>query len=110
MSVQLNPDDLILLDPMDQRIVEFNWDTLNLPIGVTIASSTYTISRVRRAGVSSMSYDNNVVTTGNRRTQARLNANLGTVGDVYRVANAITTNESPPATKEVSIFVKIEKR
>lgn len=41
------PNDTIVLDPSDKRVVLFDWDDDNLASGVTIVTSTFTITAIR---------------------------------------------------------------
>lgn len=109
-TVTLPPSALIRLDPSDTRVIVFDWDDENLAVGVTITAAVWTITAVRQTGVTALTKDNESLTGGSRKAQARLIATTATAGDVYEVACKITTNESPTQTKEQSIRVVIENQ
>lgn len=102
--------DEVTFDPSDKRVIQFDWDTENLPATITIATSDWTITPVKQYGPSPLSLDNAAVMLGNRKSQVRLIASTATLGDVYDVANKIKTSEVPDQEKEQSIRVFIENR
>src|SRR5687767_6582447 len=114
---------LLVLDPSDVRTVAFDWDRANLRSGVTISTSTFTITAIRQAGATALTKDNPSIlsaadattvcertVTISRVTQVRLIATTATAGDEYELANTIVTSESPTQTKEQSIRVLIQQR
>lgn len=102
----INAGDLTVKDPSDVRTFTMDWDTDNLGDGVTIVSSTWTITALRPESDTALVKDQASILVGLRRTQIRLSA--GTLGALYQIDNAILTSESPTQTKERSFFVKIE--
>jgi 2-keto-3-deoxy-galactonokinase len=110
MSETISPGQLVVLDPSDIRVFTFDWGTSNLPVGVTISTSTFTITVRKQNGLTALTKDNETIISGNRSTQLRLNATTATLGDKYIVANKIVTSESPAQTKERSFNVLIEDR
>lgn len=109
-STTIYPGQLVVMDPSDQRLFEFDWDTLNLETGVEITTSTFTITALKQVGLTALTKDNESILSGNRRTQLRLLATTGTVGDRYEIANKIVTNENPSEQKERSFKVLIQNR
>lgn len=109
-STTIYPGQLVLMDPNDKRLFNFDWDTLNLETGVEITTSTFTITALKQIGVTALTKDNEVILSGNRSTQLRLLATTGTVGDKYEIANKIVTNENPSEQKERSFKVLIQNR
>lgn len=109
--VTVAPGDLIVLDPSDKRIVEFDWDEENLADAVTIVDSVFRIGNVRvRSALAVLTKDNPIILSGSRKTQVRLDATTASVGDRYELANAITTSETPAQIKEQSIRILIQNR
>lgn len=109
-TVTVSPGAVVTLDPSDKRVVVFDWDALNLGVGVTISTSIFTITVIRQNGSQPLTKDNPDILVGSRKTQVRLDATTATVGDLYSLANTITTNESPVQQKEQSIQVLIENQ
>jgi len=109
MSTQIVlPGDLVSLDPSDKRIVIFDFDALNLAVGVTLSSYIFTIAPIQQNGATLLTADNVGLIAANRKVQARLLATTATRGDRYTVAVKGVTNESPSQEKEYSVIVKIE--
>jgi Na+-translocating ferredoxin:NAD+ oxidoreductase RnfC subunit len=98
------------LDPSDIRVIQFDWDDEALPAGVTITTSTFTISVIRQSGVTALTKDNPTIVSGSRKTQVRLLATTATAGDKYRLMNTIVTNESPAQTIERQITVLVQNQ
>jgi hypothetical protein len=109
-ALVVKPGDTVPFDPSDVRVVAFNWDDRSLGVGVTISTSTFTITAIRQIGVTALTKDNPSITGSSRRTQVRLIATTATLGDEYEVANAVVTNESPAQTKEQSFRVLIQHK
>lgn len=99
---------LVLKDPSDVPVFQFDWDTRHLADGVTIATSTFTITAIRPAADTALTKDQEAIDAGSRTTHLRLTG--GTVGATYRIDNRIVTDESPAQTVERSFFVKIAER
>lgn len=93
-------------DPSDVCTKTMDWDTDHLGVGVTISTSTWTITALKPSTDTALLKDNAAILVGSRKTQIRLLG--GTEGALYRIDNAIVTSESPTQTKERSFFVKIE--
>lgn len=105
-SLTVRPGDLITIDPSEKRVIQFDWDAENLAAGVTI-TSVFTLTTVKQAGATVMTKDNPSLLSGNRKTQVRLDATTATVGDVYDLANTVTTSETPAQVKEQSIRIQV---
>jgi hypothetical protein len=91
-------------DSDEALVYEFDYDTLNLPVGVQLtAFGTFVL-----AGETPMvlTKDNETLVAGNRKTRVRLSA--GTIGKKYTVINRVTTNESPSQTKEKRFYLRIK--
>lgn len=111
MSLTIEAGGLVVLDPADKRVVQFDWGTDALAVGVQISGSpVWTITAIKQNGASLLTKDNESVVSGNRITQARLDATTATAGDRYRVDNKITTNETPAQIHEQGFFVLIQNR
>lgn len=112
--VTVLPGDDVTLDPSDSRVIMFDFDVLNLPVGVTLtnAATSYglTITALKQGGLTALTMDNQALLAGSRKVQARFIATTATRGDKYRVSCKGTTNESPSQDKEYSIFVSIENK
>lgn len=109
-AVTIRSGDLLILDPAESRVVQFDWDADNLASAVTISTSTFTITAITQSGATALTKDNPSILTGSRKTQVRLIATTATAGDLYELANTITTGESPTQTKEQSIQVRIQNK
>ena len=110
-TVTVRPGDLVRLDPSDKRVVQFDFDTLNLPTGVALSSYTLTITAIRQADAgASLTKDNAGFVTGSssRKVQARFLATTATAGDLYEVECVGVTNESPAQQKAYSIQVLVQ--
>jgi hypothetical protein len=108
MSTTIRAGDLLVLDPSDKRVIQFDWDAEGLPTGASISTSTFTIATVKQNGATILTKDNPSVVTGNRKTQVRLDATTATAGDKYSLSNSIVTDESPAQTieREISILIQ----
>lgn len=99
------------MDPSDKRVIQFDFDTLNLPVGVALASYTLTITALRQADAgASLTKDSAGYVSGSsqRKVQVRLIATTATPGDEYEVECVGVTNESPAQTKAYSINVLVQ--
>jgi hypothetical protein len=113
VSTTIEAGGLLVLDPSDKRVIQFDWDTDALPAGVEIATpsgSTFTITAIQQSGLTALTKDQESIVSGNRKTQLRLVATTATVGDRYLVANQIVTNESPAQTIERQFEVLIQNQ
>lgn len=100
----------IRFDPSDSRTVQFDWDTDNLAAGVSILTSTFTLTVVRQSGLTALTKDNPSILAGLRKTQVRVIATTATAGDLYELANTVVTDEVPAQTKEQSVRVLVENQ
>jgi uncharacterized membrane protein len=109
MSVRTIRDGgLVVKDPADASVYEFDWDEENLADGVTITSSTFAVVGLHGdVTTTPMTADSASVLTGDRKTQVRLTA--GALGSKWRIDNRIITDEAPSQTKERSFFVKVDE-
>jgi hypothetical protein len=99
---------LIIKDPSDISVLVFDWDASHLTNGVTITTSTFTITALKPTADTALTKDQPSILSGSRKTQIRVAA--GTLGALYRLDNTIVTSESPAQTKERSIRIKVETR
>lgn len=108
--IDLVPGDLVVKDPDDRVVVEWDWASLNLPALATITASAWIIEGLSADPESPIDLvsDAPSVLAGNRATQVRLSG--GIPGAEYLVTNRITTNEGPSQTKDRSVRVLIESR
>lgn len=51
MSITVLDGDTIELDPLDLRVIRFDWDTENLALGALISTSKFRVSAVRPDGI-----------------------------------------------------------
>jgi hypothetical protein len=111
MSETVYAGGLVIFDPSDKRVIQFNWDdTTVLAEDVQISSSAWTITAIKQSGVTALTSDNASIVSGNRKTQIRLLATTATEGDIYWVSNKITTDESPAQEIEQRFKVKVENQ
>lgn len=109
MPLTIDDGELIVKDQADVSVYVFDWDVLAaLATGVTITTSTFTITAISPAGDTALTKDQASILTGSRKTQIRVAA--GTAKAKYRLDNTIVTNETPAQTKERSVFVTVEQR
>jgi hypothetical protein len=99
---------LITKDPSDVPVLVFDWDASHLASGVTITTSTFTITALKPSADTALTKDQPSILSGSRKTQIRLAA--GTLGALYRLDNTIVTSESPAQTKERSVKIKVETK
>jgi hypothetical protein len=105
----VSPGGLARQDTNDKRVYQFDWDAENLPSGVHIATSTFTVTVRRPSGATTLSKDNEGIVGGagvGRKTTLRLYG--GQLDGLYEVANKIVTDESPAQTKERSFLVLVQ--
>jgi hypothetical protein len=109
MTVTIAPGALVIKDPADIKVYVVDWDTNNLAVGVTITTSTWTITAITPSTSDAvLTKDQESILAGDRKTQVRLSA--GTVWQTYEIANRIVTNEAPAQTKERSFRVLIQNQ
>ena len=108
-TVSVKSGDLVVMDPAESRILQFDWDAENLATSVTISTSTFTITAIQQASTA-LTKDNPSILSGTRKTQVRVIATTASVGDEYELANTIVTSESPTQTKEQSIRLRIQHK
>lgn len=114
---------LIGFDPGDTRTIAFDWDRKSLREGVTITTSTFTITAIRQSGATALTKDNPSILNAvdataalerdveaSRVTQVRVIGSTATEGDLYELANTIVTSESPAQTKEQSVRILIQNQ
>lgn len=100
---------LVVKDPSDVKVYLVDWDTENLATGVTIPTSTWTITPIGPSTTDAvLTKDQESILAGNRKTQVRLTA--GTIGQTYEIANKIVTSETPAQTKERSFRVLVQNQ
>ena len=108
MSLTVHDGAMIVKDPSDVSVYVFDWDADHLASGVTIGTSTWTITPLTPAGDTGLTKDQPSILAGSRKTQIRLSA--GTLGALYQLDNTIVTSESPAQTKERSITVLVQNK
>ena len=100
---------LVTKDPSDIKTYTFDWDAENLAAAVTITTSAWTITALSPSSTDViLTKDQPSILAGSRKTQIRLSA--GTIGQLYEVANAITTSETPSQVKERSFRILVQNR
>jgi hypothetical protein len=109
-TVTITPGDLVIFDPSDKRTIVFDFDQLNLPVGVTLTSYALTIAPLIQTGVTALTKDNDALMAGNRKVIARFLATTATVGDRYQISVKGITSEAPVQEKEYSIFLAVEQK
>lgn len=109
MSTTVKDGATITKDPSDISVYTFDWDAEHLAEGVSISTSTWTLTGVSGDTTTTpMTKDQASILSGNRKTQIRLSA--GAAGSVWKLDNAITTDESPSQQKERSVRIRVEQR
>lgn len=106
-TVIIKNGDLVLKDPADIKIYHMDWGTLNLPAGVTLNTSIWTIKAISPSTTDvALTKDQETILADG--TTSRLRLTGGTVGQTYDITNRIVSSESPSQTKERSFRVLIE--
>lgn len=95
-------------DPNDVLTYLFDFDTDNLPSGVTIGSNTFTITQISGASSIPLVKDNESIVDNSRNTQLRLSG--GNAGALYKIESQILTSETPPQTKDRHFKLRIEDK
>jgi hypothetical protein len=99
---------LIRKDPSDVAVYLFDWGTEHLATGVTISTSTWTITALRPTADTALTKDQESIPALSRTTQVRITA--GTLGALYQLDNKIVTSETPAQTKERRVYLLIQTR
>ena len=108
-DIIIDAGNLAIQDPSDILVYVFDWGTENLPVGVEISgAATWTITAISPTSATLMTKDQESILTGNRKAQVRLQG--GQADARYNIACKITTNESPPQTKEQSFEILVQDR
>lgn len=111
MSLTVNDGALITIDPDDSTVLNWDWGAKHLAVGVSIVSSNFTLTAVRQSGSPTITLDSQAILAGSRITQVRVIAGGDTsLGDLFELANTITSDESPAQIKERSIRVLVEQK
>jgi hypothetical protein len=112
MSTTVKDGALITIDPSDATVLDWDWGTKHLAVGVTISSSSFRLVAIRQAASPSpVTLDSDSILSGDRTTQVRIvGAGDAALGDLFQLTNSITTSESPPQIKERSIRLLVEQR
>lgn len=98
---------LVTKDPNARKVYLCDWDTNSLAVGVTIVSSTFTVTPLSPSTTDvALIADQPSILAANRTTQVRLSA--GTLGQLYKVLNQIVTNENPAQTKDLWFTVWVQ--
>lgn len=101
MSTTIRDGGLVTKDPDSIEVFTFDWH-LHLEAGVSVATSTFTVS----GADASLTLDQEAILAGARRTRVRLTG--GTPQVRYTVTNRIVTDESPSQRKDASLVVLIQ--
>ena len=113
MTLTIDDGGSLLKDPSDENVLRWDWSD-ELATGVTITTSTWTISTLKSgdSGGTILSYDSDSIVSASpynsQHTQVRLLD--GAEGAIYRLTNTIVTNESPAQTFERSVKVYMEQQ
>jgi hypothetical protein len=102
--IYIQPGQLIVKDPSDEKVVAFDWITNNVQSGATITASTFTVTAVKPSKTDTAL----ILDSANLGGNGRVRMKGGTLGQIYEIANKIVTNESPAQTKEKSFRVLIQ--
>lgn len=108
MSTTIQVGGLIVKGPTESEVYKMDWDSQHLASGVSISSSSWTITLLAGIATGLMTKDNESTPDTNRNAQLRLIG--GTEGQRYDVTNTITTSESPARIKDRSFTVLIQDR
>lgn len=112
-AVIVDDGETIVFDPVDVRILKFDWGTKRLNTGVTISTTVITITALRPSTADGLTAGSNTVLSASpyssRWTTVTLTAGGNSkLGQHFEVANKITTSDGE--TLERSCYVRIEQR
>lgn len=106
-TITVDDKALVTKHPLAQLVYTFDYDADNLAPGVTITTSTMTISVLHGDNtVTPASIDSVGLLSGSRKTTFRLIA--GVNGTKYRVQNEAVTSETPAQKKVKYINVLVQ--
>ena len=106
-TVTVNDKALVTKHPTAKLVYTFDYDASNLAAGVTIITSTMTLSVISGLNtVTPASIDSVGLLAGSRKTTFRLIA--GVNGTRYRVTNEAITSETPAQTKVKYIDILVQ--
>ena len=72
-TVTIINGDQVSKDPSDIKVYQFDWDTNNLAVGVTITTSSWTITPIYPSTTDAvLTKDQESILAGSRKTQVRL--------------------------------------
>ena len=114
MIITVQDGDLVTLDPDETSVLNWNWDDV-LGSGVTVTTSTFTLTALNPSGATGITKDNPSILSASpylsRYTQIRVIAGgASALGQLFELENKIVTSESPTQTKPRSIRLFVEQR
>ncbi len=101
MAYTIDDGGLVVQDPTDEAVYNFDWSD-RFAAGVTLIASEFTITVL--SGTAGLAADESALT--GLTTQVRLSG--GVRGSLYQVANKVTTDETPAQVIERSFQVLAE--
>lgn len=118
-SIRIKTGGLITLDPDADEAFEVDWNRQHLPPGVTLTSSTWTITGRGTADALDQ-HDDDIgaynaddeweADADGRVTRVFLTGATGiALGQKYIVTNRIVTDSTPPETKDASFEVLVQQ-
>jgi hypothetical protein len=115
MSLTVEDGALITLDPNDQTVLSWDWDAKHLGVGVTINTSAFTLTAISPTTATGITKDNPSILTASpynsRWTQIRvLVGGDSALGQLFELANTITSSEAPSQSKERSIRLLVQQK
>jgi hypothetical protein len=99
---------LLVQDPSDEVVYEFDWDAEALAEDASIDESTFTVTALRPSTATALQTADEDI--GDNGRTARVTLSGGALGALYRIDHRIVTDETPAQTKERSFRLKIENR
>jgi hypothetical protein len=111
MALTISDDGLVTKDPSDTEIYEMDWDTEGLPAGVSIETSTFTLTGVS-GDTTTTPLTVPVAGTwiGNESRSAYVRLTAGADGSKWHVQNEIVTDEDPTRTRNRGFYVLVQDR
>ncbi len=110
MILTVKDGDSVTKDPVDSKVLHFDWDAENFAPGVIFAV-TPTITATAVSGdttTTPLVIDQVAALTGTRKAQFRWTA--GAAGSTWRVSCTVLTTETPAQTIKRSISVTVVER
>jgi hypothetical protein len=113
MSSTIHDGGLVIKDPADVEVYQFDWDTdPGLPTSVTIATQTVTATAISPSDATALTLTSSGTGLGIQSGSRKVNVKVagGDAGARYVLTNQVITSETPARTRERSFYVLVQDR